>query len=223
MLSLLCCCLIPGQIETVDSASFSKELQQAAVLATVQVTNVSREVKGSGVIIGSKGPCVYILTAQHIIDKADSLEVEIFSAASFPQPHRMYRSVAIVAQTGDIQDLALLRVTTDDQLPKPLPLCPARLVSDDKGFEALSVGCADGNAPTCLVDKVLAKRLIRREAEDKAAHFWEIDRIQQEGRSGGPLVDKRGYLIGVCSGTNREKSYFCHTEEISRLLATERC
>jgi hypothetical protein len=39
-----------------------------------------------------------------------------------------------------------------------------------------------------------------------------------EGRSGGPLVDKRGLLIGVCSGVSKDKAYFCHIDEINAFL-----
>jgi hypothetical protein len=64
------------------------------------------------------------------------------------------------------------------------------------------------------VDEVLWKKLVRRQGAGKSAYFWELAGKQAEGRSGGPLLDKRGYLLGVCSGTNREKSYFCHTDEV---------
>jgi hypothetical protein len=97
-------------------------------------------------------------------------------------------------------------------------LCPARLVPAGKDFEALTVGCSEGEAPTCLVDVVAGKRFVRRGAAAKPVPLWEVDRRHLGGRSGGPLVSKAGHLLGVCSGTSKEKTYFCHTEEIRAFL-----
>jgi S1-C subfamily serine protease len=210
--------LLPAQVETVESAEFSKEAQTAALTATVRVVNVGQRVEGSGVIVGRKGGFVYVLTAYHVVEKAERLEVATFSAASYPKPARVYRSVRIVARADDMRDLALLRVSTDDPVPGKLSLCPARSVPEETGFKALSVGCAAGEAPTPRVDEVAGKKRVRREGEDKPAWFWEVDRKQAEGRSGGPLVDRRGYLLGVCSGTNQDKSYFCHPDEVRAFL-----
>jgi S1-C subfamily serine protease len=209
--------LIPGQIAT-PSRDFSKARQEAALLATVQIVNRSRDVDGSGVIVGKKGPFVYILTAHHIASKSKDLEVRTFSLASYPNPQRVYRSAVVLAETSDFRDLALIRLTTNDPMPGSLSLCPGRLVPREKGFQALTVGCSEGKAPTCLVDSVAGMKLVRREDADKALPFWEVDRRHRQGRSGGPIVDKAGYLLGVCSGTNRDKTYFCHTEEIRAFL-----
>jgi hypothetical protein len=64
---------------------------------------------------------------------------------------------------------------------------------------------------------VLEARRARREGRESAL-FWEVGRKEAEGRSGGGLVDRRGALLGVCSGTNKEKSYFCHVDEIRAFL-----
>jgi hypothetical protein len=210
--------LLGGQIETVDSTVFSKEVQKAAISATVRIVNVSQQSQGSGVIIGRKGPAVYILTAYHVVDGADRFEVAMFSEKTYPRPCRVYRSARLVAKAGDMRDLALLRLITDDPVPEALSLCPARRMPERVGFKALGVGCADGAAPTCLVEEVTGKKQGRRKSESKAAEFWEVDRKSPEGRSGGPLVDERGCLLGVCSGTNKEKSYFCHLDEVRGFL-----
>jgi S1-C subfamily serine protease len=218
MFGLACVLLIPGQIETVPSVDFPKKAQMAAIAATMRVVNVSKRGEGSGVIVGRKGPFVYILTAQHVVDGGERLEVATFSATSYPRPHRRYRTVSVVAKAGDLRDLALLRLTTNDPMPGSLSLCPARLVPDGKRLAALTVGCSGGEAPTCQVDEVVGKKLARREAGGKTAYFWEVAQAPAEGRSGGPLVDQRGYLLGVCSGTNKGKAYFCHTDEVRAFL-----
>ncbi len=217
MLGVVWLVLMPGQI-TIPSRDFSKERQEAAVASTVRIINRSSDVEGSGIILGKKGPFVYILTAHHIVAKAKNLEVMTFSPGSYPKAQRVYRSARVLAEASDTRDLALLRLTTNDQMPGFLSLSPARLVPTGKDFKALTVGCSEGNAPTCLVDVVAGKKLVRRAGSGKGVPLWEVDRKHLEGRSGGPLVDKAGYLLGVCSGTNKEKTYFCHTEEIRTFL-----
>jgi len=209
--------LLPGQIETLDLPGVPKGVPTAAVAATVRVVNLDRRVSGSGVIIRQKGPFVYVLTAKHLIDWGDKLEVVTFSGTP-PKPERVCRVVRALARSDDLRDLALLRVAVGDRTPTPLPFCPERSVPNGKGFQALTVGCSGGAPPTCQLDEVVGARQARREVGGPAALFWEVDRKEAEGRSGGALVDRRGYLLGICSGTNREKSYFCHTDEVRTFL-----
>ena len=88
----------------------------------------------------------------------------------------------------------------------------------DSGLSALAVGWESGQAPTCLVEKGIRKKQARRPQEKETIAFWEVERKHVSGRSGGPLVDEKGYLIGICSGSNQEKGYFTHIEEIQRFL-----
>jgi S1-C subfamily serine protease len=215
---LACLLLVPGEIETVQTPDFSKEAQTAAVCATVRVVNPLAKIAGTGVILGRKGPAVYVLTACHVIDAGGrKLEVHTFSASSHPDPARKYRSVRVVARADDTRDLALLLVVTDDALPS-LPLCPAGRVPEGMGFKALTVGCTDGKEPTCAVEEVTGKKRVRRESEFRAAFFWEVAHDQDDGRSGGPLVGKDGHLLGVCSGNSKDKSYYCHPDEVRVFL-----
>jgi S1-C subfamily serine protease len=214
--------LIPGQIEVLPSSEFSQERQLTAVAATVRIASDSGRTDnsgrtGSGAFIGRKGKHVYILTAHHLVKGAGHLEVATFSVGSYPRPSKVYRSAEVVAATNDIRDLAVLRLATDDNVPV-LELCPALVVPDKPGFSALAVGCTGRAAPTCLIDKVLASKRVRRETAAGSALFWEVDRKHSGGRSGGPLIDARGHLLGVLSGTSKGRSYFCHTEEIRSFL-----
>jgi len=219
MLSLACLLLNPVAIHAAESTDFPKAMQVAAVSATVRVVNVENQSGGSGVIVGRKGRFVYVLTAYHVAGETGRLEVATFAEKASPKAPRVYPAVRLVARAGGVRDLALLRVVTTDPMPAPLSLCPARLLPDGKeGFKALSVGCAGGEAPTCLVEEVVGKRRVRRTGAGQPADCWEVGRKQQVGRSGGPLVDRRGYLLGVCSGTNEGKSYFCHTDEARAFL-----
>ncbi len=189
MLGLTCLLMIPGQIETVESPDFSAKAQTAALAATVRIVNVSRESSGCGVVIGRKGDFVYVLTARHVVDKADRLEVVTFSSTSYPKPEKVYRTASVVAQSNELRDLALIRLTTSDPMPGVLALCPVRLIPNEKGFKALAVGCTQGGPPTGLIDVVSGKKLVRKQAEGEGASFWELEKEQKVGRSGGPLVE----------------------------------
>ncbi len=208
--------LTPGQL--VESEEFSKELQQRAAAATVRIVNRTEKIEGSGVVIGRKDKAVYLLTAAHFLNRPTRLEISTFSADSYPRPAKVHDKAEVVARTRDLRDLALLRLTTDDPPPDSLPLCSLGLVPKKDEFAALSVGCGVARAPVCLLEKVTAARLVRRGEKGKSALFWETAAAQMSGRSGGPLLDRRGHVLGIASGANRGKGYYCHITEIHRWL-----
>lgn len=204
--------------QTVESKDFSKQLQQRAVAATVRIVNRGEKVEGSGVIVGAGDKLIYILTAAHLLNRPARLEISTFTADSYPRPAKVYQKAEVVARTRDMRDLALIRVSTEDPLPGRLPLFPSRHLPKKKTFDALSAGCGAARAPLCRVEHVQGARLIRREEKMKPALFWEVKRGQMPGCSGGPLLDRDGNLLGIASGVNRGKGYYCHATEIWRWL-----
>jgi S1-C subfamily serine protease len=209
--------LAPGAIETVPSADFPAEAQAAAVAGTVRVVNAAAGVQGSGAVIGKGGPHLYVLTANHLTEKAARLEIHTFSASSYPRADRVYRGAGVLARAANA-DLALLRLATRDTPPGSIRVCPPRLVPDAEDFPALAVGCGGGEAPTCRVEKVAGKKRVRKEGQEGTALYWEVGREAARGRSGGPLLDRRGRLIGVGSINGDGKSYFTHAAEIHAFL-----
>jgi hypothetical protein len=210
--------LLPGQV--VDSEEFSKELQLRATAATVRIVNRGERIEGSGVILGQKDKAVYILTAAHLVNRPTRLEISTFSADSYPRPAKIYDKAEVVAHTKDTRDLALIRVTADDLPTDRLPLCPPRLLPKKDEFTSLSVGCGVARAPVCLLETVKGAKSIRRQAKAQAALFWETAGEQAAGRSGGPLLDRQGHVLGIASGASRGKGYYCHATEIHRWLKT---
>jgi hypothetical protein len=144
--------------------------------------------------------------------------VAVFFVDSYPKPKVIYRSAEIVAKQPGLADLALLRLPTVDKMPSLVRLCPVTLLPTGPEIPAMAIGCDAGKAPSCLLEKLGGKKSARRPEGKETSSFWEVDRKHVLGRSGGPLIDGRGYLLGICSGSNREKTYFTHIEEIHKFL-----
>ncbi len=210
---LLLTLALADSIPVVESKEFPAEAQRAAVTATVRITGTAGV--GSGAVIGRDRVFVYVLTAAHVVGKDEAVEVATFSADSYPKPARAYKEAKVVARSRE-QDLALLRLPDDGKLPVGLrvgPKAPA-----DKAFPALSVGCGAGEAPTCRVERVRSRRQVQRPGEKEPVWTWEVADAPKVGRSGGPLLDAKGNLLGVCSGVGDGSGYYLHLDEIHRFL-----
>lgn len=208
--------LIQLQAEPIDAKVFPKELQTRSLAATVRIVNVSQKLQGSGTIIQQSKGDIYILTARHLLERAEDVEVHTFTGDTPPSPKKVYRTARVLARAKGGHDLAILRLRTEDAAPGILRIAPD---SKDQitGGAVLSLGCSDGEAPTCRADKV-EKKMVRREGEAEEIAMWEGGNASSRGRSGGALVDKGGCLIGVVSGVNKDKAYYCHIDDIRAFL-----
>jgi S1-C subfamily serine protease len=215
MMPLALLLLITGDIEVLESRDFAKNVQVRATTATVRVVNGAKA-EGSGALLKRNGPLVYVLTANHVVDGAKRVEVSTYSTASHPRPAATYRA-DVIAQAGG-PDLAVLRFTTADEMPGSVPICPASKVPEGQKFTALSVGCPGGAAPTVALESVQARRRVRRPDADDTVLCWQTEKTPARGRSGGPLLDRRGLLIGLDSGAGDGKGYYVHVEEIHAFL-----
>jgi serine protease Do len=214
MTSLLIVVLALGQTGEVKSPDFPNDLQATALRATVQVFN--NGTKGSGVIVKQEGTSVWILTAHHLVGTADDVQIHTYSADSYPKAAKVYK--ADVFARSKEHDLAVVRIKTRDKMPGVLSLCPAAKVPTGKDIPGLTCGCDNGDAPTCKTDTVKGKRKVRRPDEKNDVVNWQTATAPVSGRSGGPLVDKQGYVIGIASGANDGLGYFVHPDEIAVFL-----
>ncbi|MFD2246154.1 Do family serine endopeptidase [Pontibacter ruber] len=142
---------------------------------------------GSGVIIASNG---YIVTNNHVIDKADKIEVVLDDKRKFE---------ATLVGTDPTTDLALLKITADK-----LPV--VRYGNSDElqvGEWVLAVGNPMNLTSTVTAGIVSAKgrsiNILRTNATKDLSieSFIQTDAAVNPGNSGGALVNLNGDLVGI--------------------------
>jgi len=144
---------------------------------------------GSGVIIASNG---YIVTNNHVIDKADKIEVVLDDKRKLE---------ATLVGTDPSTDIALLKVKADN-------LPAIRYGNSDKlkvGEWVLAIGNPFNLNSTVTAGIISAKGRsvgIIRDADDKGFNrgiesFLQTDAVVNPGNSGGALVNLNGDLIGI--------------------------
>jgi serine protease Do len=146
-----------------------------------------RESLGSGFIVDSKG---YILTNNHVVDKADRITVKL---AGDPEGDvgRPARVVGVDKST----DIAVLKIDTKEPLPT------IKLGNSDSmqvGDWVLAVGSPFGLQQTVTAGIVSSKnRDIGAGPTSQFQRFIQTDAAINPGNSGGPLVNMLGEVIGI--------------------------
>ncbi|OUJ75238.1 Do family serine endopeptidase [Hymenobacter crusticola] len=142
---------------------------------------------GSGVVIAANG---YIVTNNHVIDKADKIEVVL-------DDKRKFKATLVGADPNT--DLALLKVEADN-----LPFVKYGNSDDVKvGQWVLAVGNPFNLNSTVTAGIISAKgrniNILRREDNMGIESFLQTDAVVNPGNSGGALVNLNGDLIGINS------------------------
>lgn len=205
--------------EVPASKHFSPEQQTRALLATVRVANGADRTEGAGVMIHQKDGIVHVLTAAHLVGRAETVEVGLFTSKSYPKPAQVIPRATVVARAAGA-DLALLRFDYGT-LVGVTPLCPRKAIPKNQEFPALLVGLMQG-APVVGEDTV-RRKLVRKPNATAAVPMWETSEPSPKGRSGGPLLDSQGHVLGVCSGTGDGKGYYVHIDDIHTFLGDNGC
>lgn len=136
---------------------------------------------GSGFIISEDG---YIVTNNHVIDKADEIMVRLHNG-------KEYKAKKI--GQDPLTDLALLKIDVDNIKLKPL-----KLGSSDKlevGEWVLAVGNPFGLESSYTFGIISAKG--RDLGEGPYDNFLQTDASINPGNSGGPLINLKGEVIGI--------------------------
>jgi serine protease Do len=136
--------------------------------------------RGSGFIIDPRG---YILTAQHVIDKAKEVEVRL------AQGERL--AARVVAQDTHA-DLAILKIAASE----PLPAVPLGDSSNNRvGDLAVVFGYPFGRESSMNLGVI--SRPGRSFPDSASYEFIQTDAGAYAGGSGGPLLNSKGHVIGM--------------------------
>jgi len=156
-------------------------------------SNSEREALGSGFIVDSRG---YIVTNNHVIDKADKIYVKLDSDPSNPLDHG---HLAKVVGTDPETDIAVIKIDASQPLPT------VKLGNSDGaqvGDWVLAIGSPFSLSETVTAGIVSAKNRSIDEpgpngAPNQFQKFIQTDAAINPGNSGGPLVDMAGQVIGM--------------------------
>jgi serine protease Do len=146
-----------------------------------------RESLGSGFIVDPRG---YIITNNHVVDKADRVFVKLAS-----DPEGNQGRPAKVVGVDKATDIAVLKIQTDTPLP-------TIKVGNSDGVQVgdwvMAIGEPFGLAKTVTAGIISSKnRTVEPGTAGEFQHFLQTDAAINPGNSGGPLVNMDGQVIGI--------------------------
>jgi len=148
-----------------------------------------RESLGSGFIVDGRG---YIVTNNHVVDKADKIFVKLSTDPDNPTDHG--RPAKVVGVDPDT-DIAVIKIDAPTALPT------VKLGNSDStqvGEWVVAIGEPFELAKTVTAGIISAKnRSIEPGAKGQFQHFIQTDAAINPGNSGGPLINMDGQVIGV--------------------------
>ena len=139
---------------------------------------------GSGIVINDKG---FILTNNHVVENADSLEVTLPDKSKVP--------AKLVGRDPE-NDLAVIRVNVPKENLTPLRLGDSSQLQ--VGQMAIAIGNPFGLDRTVTRGVVSAVgRSLKSETGRQIRNVIQTDAAINPGNSGGPLLNSQGEVIGV--------------------------
>lgn len=139
---------------------------------------------GSGFVIDEKG---LILTNNHVVENADSLEVTLADKSKVP---------AKLVGRDPYNDLAVIRVNVPKEKLTPLRLGDSSQLQ--VGQMAIAIGNPFGLDRTVTRGVVSAVgRSLKSDTGRQIRNVIQTDAAINPGNSGGPLLNSRGEVIGI--------------------------
>jgi serine protease Do len=136
--------------------------------------------RGSGFLIDPQG---YILTAQHVVDKAKEIEVRLANGDRL--------AAEVIAADSQI-DLAILKIIAG----KPMPILSfADSDTVRVGDLSLVFGYPFGRESSMSLG--IISRAGRSYADSASFDFIQTDAGAYAGGSGGPLLNRQGHVVGM--------------------------
>ena len=188
--------------------------------ASVRVRNTTQQTVANGVVIGQSGRTYFVLTVAHGFKEDDKLDVDFFPAKGDAQA---VADAKVVVRTDPFgQDVAVIRVEAKNQLTlEKLRLAPAGALPKPP-FAGFSFACPQIGAADSQAEKILQSKFVQKKPGARDTQFWIVEAAPELGRSGGPLVDAQGQLLGICSGGNDKVGFYTHAGEIRQILEKNR-
>ena len=149
-----------------------------------------REALGSGFIVDPRG---YIITNNHVVDKANKIYVKLTTDAVGDQGHP-----ATVVGIDKDTDIAVLKINVDHPLPT---VKLGNSTGAQIGDWVLAIGSPFGLNQTVTAGIISSKnRSLPQEGPigtGEFQHFLQTDAAINPGNSGGPLLNMDGQVIGM--------------------------
>jgi serine protease Do len=145
---------------------------------------------GTGFVIDRSG---VILTNNHVVNGAQTVEVKLSDARTFP---------ATVVGTDPPTDIAVVRI--DNKELRPLPLGDSDAI--EVGDWVVAIGNPFGLSHTVSAGIISAKGRTNRDVPlDPAGYydFLQTDASINPGNSGGPLLNLKGDVVGMNSAMHQ--------------------
>jgi putative serine protease PepD len=139
---------------------------------------------GSGLIVDKRG---YILTNNHVVENADSLEVTLADKSKAP---------AKLIGRDPNNDLAVIQINVPKEKLTPLRLGDSNQLQ--VGQMAIAIGNPFGLDRTVTKGVVSALgRSLKADTGRQIRNVIQTDAAINPGNSGGPLLNSRGEVIGI--------------------------
>jgi len=175
IIGIICCLLLPGIARADELADVVAAVDPAIV--TIHGGAGGKAV-GAGLIVNPVG---MLVTNKHVVGNERTVKVELLG-------DRSYKGEVLYADPK--YDLALVQLPVHN-----LPVLTfGNLEQLKKGDTVIAIGTALGQPHT--VTRGIVSNL---DVEVKGQHYLQTDAALNPGNSGGPLLDERGRVIGVCT------------------------
>src|SRR5262245_39251362 len=214
---------MPGQY--VESKEFPREKQETALAATAGIVHTATNGEGTAVVVKydqAKG-LAYLLTAAHVVPPSKDgnwVSLEFYTPKAFPKVHLKVNGVVLARMPNE--DLAVVQAPVQDLAGiGVLRICPRKELQwpERKNVAVLTVGCDGPNRTPRLMTDVFLDKRVPVKPNGAQVVCYETRHPPVQGRSGGPLIDQRGYLMGICSGTENQRGYYTYILPIHSALS----
>ena len=205
-------CVAPPSEPEVDTSAIDAPVEVDPGLYTVRIR--SQTCEGLGVGSGFLIDATTIVTNRHVVEGADTLEVETSEGESL---------TVEVANQGLLADLAVVRLASsmEDAMGEGAPHATLAPVNPEPGDEIRAFGYPEGGVLT-VTDGEVEDYI----ADPQLGNLSKVIRSDVEihpGNSGGPAINERNQVVGVVYAIEvaTEKSLIVPVDTLQRLLTDD--